>query len=168
MVAWIRRLAGRHPSSKQLVELATGGGLEPSAARHVDGCPRCRRRLRSLRRDWRRTLAIEAAAGFQQEPDFDAVLARIFTAIRSAADLRVPSIAALTERRRQLCERLVSLMSDCFGDYGLAAASGSLNEPPDPARTVAQCGDLLSTFLGRKVVTQITDLVLSQSSLHGV
>lgn len=164
MLAWLRSLHRGHPSFERLVELASGGAPEPALEGHLDGCRRCRRRLASLRGEWRRVAAMETTAGVGQEPDYDALLERIFAAVRSCAGLRKFPPAWLTARRNQLSQRLTALMSDCFGTYGLTAAAESLKEnpDPDPARTLARCGDLLSTFLGRKVAGQLADQVLAQ------
>jgi hypothetical protein len=167
MREWIRTVAGRHPSSARLVELATGGSLDSSLARHLDACAKCRRNLAALRDDWDRLRAAEAATSLQKEPDLDGVLCRIFAVIRSSAGSKSISAAVPAGKGRQLSQRLIELMDDCFGVCARTAARGSLDELSDPSHALARSGALLNTFLGRKIATQITDQVLSELRMNG-
>lgn len=84
MFSWKHRLPWPHPGNGELLSLALSGSGESSAhrvARHAESCPRCRREIERLRREWKRLVELEAALGPPEAPDLEAMLPSLLAGV---------------------------------------------------------------------------------------
>lgn len=162
MFDWILSAITGHPSSGRLMDLATGGPLDPVIVQHLDGCPSCRETMIRLRQDWERLVNLELAADSTAQARPDGVLERILIVVRSMAPPPTIPATDASERGRRLSRWLTGEMDAYFGLQACALAGDSGSAIPDLHRTLARAGDLLCTFLGRRAAVMFTDGVLSE------
>ncbi len=160
MSSWKHRLLWSHPGTARLLDFVSGGSVEgrmDEVARHAEECPRCRRQISQLQREWNRLVELEASNGPPETPDLGALLPRLLAAARASLTADETGLGA-----ERVSKWLAAELEAYFGVHAAELAPVPGGGAAHLRRAVASGACLLSTFLGRHTAARFTDAVLAQ------